>query len=90
MARATHCIDLASLLRAPQADVVGGRSPWQGFPNLGSKDPDDPLSKLWKEYVGVALKANAELFVLANVERFSKSLEFPLLMGSPTSGKLGE
>lgn len=84
----THCIDIADFRGAPRADVVIGGPPCQGFSNLGSKDPDDPRNKLWKEYVRVVLEANPKVFVLENVERFSKSSEFALLMESLAGGKL--
>jgi DNA (cytosine-5)-methyltransferase 1 len=72
----------------PKADVVIGGPPCQGFSNLGSKDADDPRNKLWKEYVRVVLAANPQVFVLENVERFSKSAEFELLMTALNGGEL--
>lgn len=84
----THCLDIADFQGVPRADVVIGGPPCQGFSNLGSRDPDDPRNKLWKEYVRVVLEANPKVFVLENVERFSKSTEFSLLMDSLASGKL--
>lgn len=72
----------------PSADVVIGGPPCQGFSNLGTKDPDDPRNKLWREYVRVVLSANPKIFVLENVDRFSKSPEFALLMDALNGGKL--
>jgi DNA (cytosine-5)-methyltransferase 1 len=72
----------------PKADVVIGGPPCQGFSNLGSKDASDPRNKLWKEYVRVVLAANPQVFVLENVERFSKSTEFGLLMDALQGGEL--
>lgn len=84
----THCVDIADFQDVPKADVVIGGPPCQGFSNLGSKDPDDPRNALWKEYVRVVLEANPQVFVLENVERFSKSSEFALLMEALGRGPL--
>ena len=84
----SHWLDIAEFTDVPKADVVIGGPPCQGFSNLGSKDPDDPRNKLWKEYVRVVLEANPQVFVLENVERFSKSAEFGLLMDALNSGVL--
>lgn len=72
----------------PSADVVIGGPPCQGFSNLGTKNPDDPRNKLWKEYVRIVLAANPQAFVLENVDRFSKSTEFALLMDALNGGSL--
>lgn len=86
--RHVHWGDIAEFRDVPKADVVIGGPPCQGFSNLGSRDPDDPRNRLWREYVRVVLAADPEIFVLENVERFSKSLEFELLMTELTVGKL--
>lgn len=72
----------------PTADLVIGGPPCQGFSNLGSKDPLDPRNKLWSEFVRVVRASNPQMFVLENVERFSKSTEFALLMDALTGGSL--
>lgn len=74
----------------PEADVVIGGPPCQGFSNLGSKNVDDPRNKLWKEYIRVVLKARPKVFVLENVERFSKSTEFEMLQAEAQPGGLLE
>jgi DNA (cytosine-5)-methyltransferase 1 len=83
-----HWIDIGKFHDVPKADVVIGGPPCQGFSNLGSKDPADPRNKLWQEYVRVVLAADPQVFVLENVERFSKTVEFALLMEELTSGRL--
>jgi len=85
-----HWSDIADVANKaiPKADVVIGGPPCQGFSNLGSKDVHDPRNKLWKEYVRVVLAANPQVFVLENVERFSKSAEFALLTGALQGGEL--
>ncbi len=86
----TRCIDIALLSddEIPLADLVIGGPPCQGFSNLGSKDPDDPRNKLWKEYVRIVRAANPQVFVVENVDRFAKSHEFALLMNELASGEL--
>lgn len=84
----THWIDIADFKDVPKADVVMGGPPCQGFSNLGSRDPADPRNKLWMEYVRVVLAANPQTFVLENVDRFSKSSEFGLLMSELENGRL--
>lgn len=74
----------------PEADVVIGGPPCQGFSNLGSKSVDDPRNKLWKEYIRVVRKARPKVFVLENVERFSKSTEFEMLQAEARPGGLLE
>lgn len=63
----------------PEADVVIGGPPCQGFSNLGSKDVDDPRNQLWKQYLRFVRVAQPRVFVVENVERFSKSAEYQLL-----------
>ena len=80
--------DIAAFRDVPKVDVVIGGPPCQGFSNLGSKDPDDPRNSLWREYVRVVLEADPQVFVLENVDRFSKTLEFDMLMNELRSGRL--
>lgn len=86
------CGDIAHWGEAdiPQADVVIGGPPCQGFSNLGSRDPDDPRNRLWREYVRVVLAARPQVFVIENVDRFSRSPEFALLLAEVKHGRLGD
>lgn len=72
----------------PEADVVIGGPPCQGFSNLGTRDPDDPRNKLWKQFMRIVEAADPQVFVLENVSRFSKSTEFALLMDALAGGRL--
>jgi DNA (cytosine-5)-methyltransferase 1 len=72
----------------PQVDVVVGGPPCQGFSNLGARDPDDPRNRLWREYVRVVRAAHPKVFVIENVDRFSRSAEFELLLAEVKSGSL--
>ncbi|GAA4205040.1 DNA cytosine methyltransferase [Streptosporangium oxazolinicum] len=72
----------------PEADVIIGGPPCQGFSNLGSKDINDPRNQLWKEYVRIIMHAKPKVFVIENVDRFMKSSEFALLLQEADSGLL--
>lgn len=72
----------------PEADVVIGGPPCQGFSNLGSKDVNDPRNKLWKRYLEVVQRANPQVFVIENVDRFRRSAEFQLLLDEADGGML--
>jgi DNA (cytosine-5)-methyltransferase 1 len=74
----------------PEADVVIGGPPCQGFSNLGSKDLNDPRNKLWREYMRVVAAAHPKVFVVENVDRFMKSNEFQLLLAEVETGALAE
>jgi DNA (cytosine-5)-methyltransferase 1 len=80
--------DIAAFRDVPKVDVVVGGPPCQGFSNLGTKDPDDARNSLWKEYMRVVLEADPQVFVLENVDRFSKTFEFDMLMNELRSGRL--
>jgi DNA (cytosine-5)-methyltransferase 1 len=70
----------------PQAEVIIGGPPCQGFSNLGSKDVDDPRNKLWKQYLRFVEIARPQVFVIENVERFSRTSEFQLLLEEADHG----
>ncbi|MGL5824565.1 MAG: DNA (cytosine-5-)-methyltransferase [Nocardioides sp.] len=71
--------DIADYTNVPQADVVIGGPPCQGFSNLGSKDPADPRNALFGEFVRVVKASKADVFVFENVNRFAASTEARLL-----------
>ncbi|MFI7025257.1 DNA cytosine methyltransferase [Micromonospora sp. NPDC049900] len=84
----THWGDIADVTedQIPEADVIIGGPPCQGFSNLGSKDVNDPRNKLWKEYLRFVVTARPQVFVIENVQRFSKSSEFQLLLSEADHG----
>jgi DNA (cytosine-5)-methyltransferase 1 len=86
----THWGDIAEVTadRIPSADVVIGGPPCQGFSNLGSKDVNDPRNKLWKEYLRFVQVARPQVFVIENVQRFSRSSEYQLLLEEANGGML--
>ncbi|MGY1810180.1 DNA cytosine methyltransferase [Blastococcus sp. SYSU D00669] len=86
------CGDIADFPNAdiPEADVIIGGPPCQGFSNLGSKDIDDPRNKLWKQYLRFVERAKPRVFVIENVDRFRRSSEFQLLLDECDGGLLAE
>jgi DNA (cytosine-5)-methyltransferase 1 len=72
----------------PEADVVIGGPPCQGFSNLGTRDASDPRNRLWREYVRVVARARPLVFVIENVDRFHSSHEFGLLQAEVADGAL--
>lgn len=72
----------------PDADVVIGGPPCQGFSNLGSRDVDDPRNQLWKQYLRFVQVARPQVFVIENVDRFRKSAEFQLLLDEADHGMI--
>ncbi|MCE3551335.1 DNA cytosine methyltransferase [Pseudonocardia sp. RS11V-5] len=72
----------------PDADVVIGGPPCQGFSNLGSKDVNDPRNQLWKQYLRFVQIARPQVFVIENVDRFHKSAEFQLLRDEADHGMI--
>ena len=74
----------------PDADLVVGGPPCQGFSNLGRRDPDDPRNRLWTEYSRVVEIVRPSVFVLENVPQFLKSDQFTLLAREVADGTLGD
>lgn len=72
----------------PLADLVIGGPPCQGFSNLGLKRLGDPRNQLWREYMRFITKAKPQVFVVENVDRFSKSPEFQMLLAEVDHGLL--
>jgi DNA (cytosine-5)-methyltransferase 1 len=73
--------DIASIPseEIPQAEVIIGGPPCQGFSNLGNRDVLDPRNRLWREYLRFVEHASPDVFVIENVDRFLSSDEFALL-----------
>ncbi len=74
----------------PEADLIIGGPPCQGFSNLGTRDVNDPRNKLWKEYIRFVRHARPKVFVIENVDRFRNSTEFALLLQETGKGGLLE
>lgn len=88
----TYCGDIQDALDngIPEASVVIGGPPCQGFSNLGSKDVNDPRNQLWKRYLQVVERAHPKVFVIENVDRFRSSAEFQLLLDEAKNGLISD
>jgi DNA (cytosine-5)-methyltransferase 1 len=84
----SHCVqdDLNDVLNdcsfsIPQADVVVGGPPCQGFSLLNKNRNGDPRKQLWRPFLEVVKRSNASVFVMENVRQ---------LVGSPEHAKIVE
>ncbi|MFA6056027.1 MAG: DNA cytosine methyltransferase [Thermodesulfovibrionales bacterium] len=77
-----HCrrYDINDIKTFPDADVIIGGPPCQGFSNLGSHIPNDPRNQLWRHYVRAVKDARPLVFVVENVPPLLKSEEGQELM----------
>jgi len=66
---------LAEKPRIPQADVVIGGPPCQGFSLLNKKRNGDHRRALWEPYLDVVERCGAKLFVMENVTELYRSEE---------------
>ena len=76
------CADIGEVAETdvPQADVVVGGPPCQGFSQLGTRDPHDPRNALWLEYARIVGHVRPKVFLLENVPQFLKSGQFEMLL----------
>lgn len=77
-----HCVDgdIVDLLkdestRIPQADVVIGGPPCQGFSLLNKNRSDDLRKHLWRPFLEVVERSGAQVFVMENVPQLLDSEE---------------
>lgn len=54
-------------IEIPEADVVIGGPPCQGFSLLNKNRDNDPRRQLWRQYLEVVRRVNAKVFVIENV-----------------------
>lgn len=78
-----HCTvgDIVDLLDdpktiIPKADVVIGGPPCQGFSLLNKKRDDDPRKHLWRPFLEIVKRSQAEVFVMENVPQLLGSDEY--------------
>jgi DNA (cytosine-5)-methyltransferase 1 len=74
---------IESVDRFPDAEVIVGGPPCQGFSPLGrDRDPASraALNRLWEEYIRAVRQVRPLAFVIENVPEFQKSPQFALLM----------
>jgi len=77
-----HCLkdDINDIKTFPDADVIIGGPPCQGFSNLGSHIPNDPRNQLWRHYIRAVKDVRPLVFVVENVPPLLKSEEGQELM----------
>lgn len=62
--------------RVPEADVIIGGPPCQGFSALGKQDVQDERNFLWRKYAETIIAAKPKYFVVENVRQFLKSSQY--------------
>ena len=70
----------------PQAELIVGGPPCQGFSTLGKQDEEDERNSLWREYMRTILKAKPKYFVVENVAAFAKSPQYQLFLQETEPG----
>lgn len=84
------CADLVHWLEnneVPQADIVIGGPPCQGFSLLNKNREGDERRALWMPFLETAQRAGARMFVMENVAQLSRSPELALIQAA--AAKLG-
>lgn len=66
----------------PEADVVIGGPPCQGFSLLNKKREGDPRKQLWRPYFEVVERSKAKIFVMENVPQLLGSFEHGEIVGT--------
>lgn len=70
----------------PEADLIVGGPPCQGFSTLGKQDAEDERNTLWRQYMETILRAKAKYFVVENVAAFAKSPQYDLFRAETLPG----
>ncbi|MBN1448302.1 MAG: DNA cytosine methyltransferase [Bacteroidetes bacterium] len=83
-----HCVlgDIVDILQnpsflVPNADVVIGGPPCQGFSLLNKNREGDPRKQLWRPFLEVVKRSGAEVFVIENVPQILGSFEHGEILG---------
>lgn len=66
----------------PQADVVIGGPPCQGFSLLNKNRREDVRKQLWRQYMEVVERSGASIFVMENVPQLLGSFEHGEIIGA--------
>ncbi len=66
----------------PEADVVIGGPPCQGFSLLNKNRDGDPRKELWRPFFEVVKRSNADIFVMENVPQLIGSSEHGEILGT--------
>lgn len=82
-----HCTigDIVDILanvhiKIPEADVVIGGPPCQGFSLLNKGRAYDPRKHLWKPFLEIVRRSNASVFVMENVPQLLGAPEFKAIL----------
>lgn len=60
----------------PEADVIIGGPPCQGFSTLGKQEVEDERNDLWREYAETIRRSKPKYFIVENVSEFRKSTQY--------------
>ncbi len=74
----------------PEADVVVGGPPCQGFSNLGLRRTNDPRNGLWRQHARAINRIRPRVFVMENVPDFLRSAQFRSMIAETGRGGLLE
>lgn len=84
-----HCLsgDIIDILndpsvKIPEADVVIGGPPCQGFSLLNKNRQDDSRKQLWRPYFEIVERSGAKVFVMENVPQLLGSFEHGEIIGT--------
>ena len=82
-----HSGDIVDILndpkvKVPEADVVIGGPPCQGFSLLNKNREGDPRKQLWRPYFEIVERSGAKVFVMENVPQLLGSFEHGEIMGT--------
>jgi len=84
-----HCLsgDIVDILNdpsvmVPEADVVIGGPPCQGFSLLNKNREGDPRKQLWRPYFEIVKRSGAKVFVMENVPQLLGSFEHGEIIGT--------
>ena len=87
-----HCVagDIVEILEQgkieiPEADVVIGGPPCQGFSLLNKKRENDPRKELWRPFLKVLERSGASVFVMENVPQLLGTFENGEIVGAAES-----
>ncbi len=72
-------------IEIPQADVVIGGPPCQGFSLLNRNREHDPRKELWRPFLEVVEKSGASMFVMENVPQVLGTFEHGEIVGAAES-----
>ncbi|WP_157002066.1 DNA cytosine methyltransferase [Agromyces laixinhei] len=70
----------------PEADLIVGGPPCQGFSTLGKQAAEDERNTLWRQYVQTIIRAKPKYFVVENVAAFAESPQYALFKAETELG----